>query len=107
MKSHDAVTHANPRALPCAAADTRRTAHTYCEPNMAVPSMKQTESLMTAEELERLDLAGKSAELIRGHLAVREPPVMRLGAATIGIERSIEGENVLPGFSCPLREILG
>ena len=37
----------------------------------------QTESrtgLMTAEELERLDLPGKSTELVRGHLIVREPP---------------------------------
>jgi Uma2 family endonuclease len=41
--------------------------------------MKHTEHLMTAEELERLDLPGKSTELIRGHLVVREPPGTRHG----------------------------
>ena len=30
--------------------------------------------IMTAEELERLDLPGKSTELVRGRLVVREPP---------------------------------
>jgi Uma2 family endonuclease len=30
--------------------------------------------LMTAEELERFDLPGKSTELVRGRLIVREPP---------------------------------
>ena len=42
--------------------------------------MKHTESLMTAEVLERLDLPGKSTELIRGRLIVREPPGTRHGA---------------------------
>ena len=52
---------------------------------MAVPSVKQTQNLTTAEELERLDLPGKSTELIRGHLVVREPPGTRHGiiAATL------------------------
>lgn len=52
---------------------------------MAVPSMKHTENLMTAEELEHLDIPGKSTELIRGHLVVREPPGTRHGiiAATL------------------------
>lgn len=40
--------------------------------------MKQT-GLMTAEELERLDLPGKATELIRGQLIVREPPGTRHG----------------------------
>jgi Uma2 family endonuclease len=35
--------------------------------------------LMTAEELERLDLPGKTTELIRGQLIVREPPGTRHG----------------------------
>ena len=30
--------------------------------------------LMTAEELEQVDIPGKATELIRGHLVVREPP---------------------------------
>jgi len=35
--------------------------------------VKQT-GLMTAEELERLDMPGKVTELVRGRLIVREPP---------------------------------
>lgn len=31
-------------------------------------------SLMNAEELERLSIPGKTFELVRGHLIVREPP---------------------------------
>lgn len=38
----------------------------------AMPS--ETSELMTAEELERLDLPGKSTELVRGRLVVHEPP---------------------------------
>ncbi|MGH7636213.1 MAG: Uma2 family endonuclease [Gemmatimonadaceae bacterium] len=34
----------------------------------------ETRELMTAEELERFDLPGKSTELVRGRLIVREPP---------------------------------
>ena len=34
----------------------------------------ETTALMTAEELERFDLPGKSTELVRGRLIVREPP---------------------------------
>ena len=34
----------------------------------------QTSSLMTADDLLRVDLPGKWTELIRGHLVVREPP---------------------------------
>jgi Uma2 family endonuclease len=45
---------------------------------MAMPSVKQT-GLMTAEELERLDIPGKVTELIRGQLIVREPPGTRHG----------------------------
>lgn len=53
---------------------------------MAVPFVKQT-MLMTAEELERLDIPGKVTELIRGQLIVREPPGTRHGmiAATLCI----------------------
>lgn len=39
-------------------------------------------SLMTAEELERLSLPGKSTELVRGHLIVREPPGTWHGAVS-------------------------
>jgi Uma2 family endonuclease len=35
---------------------------------------EQDSSVMTADELERLDLPGKSTELVRGRLIVREPP---------------------------------
>ena len=51
---------------------------------MAVRAMKQAE-LMTAEELEQLDIPGKVTELIRGQLIVREPPGTRHGmiAATL------------------------
>ena len=47
--------------------------------------MKQT-GLMTAEELERLEIPGKVTELIRGQLIVREPPGTRQGriAMTLG-----------------------
>lgn len=50
---------------------------------MAVPSMKH--GLMTAAELERVDIPGKVTELIRGQLIVREPPGTRHGmiAATL------------------------
>ena len=34
----------------------------------------ETREFMTAEELEQFDLPGKSAELLRGRLIVREPP---------------------------------
>ena len=34
----------------------------------------ETRELMTAEELERFDLPGKSTELVRGRRIVREPP---------------------------------
>jgi hypothetical protein len=36
--------------------------------------MESASGLMTAEELERVDIAGKSTELVRGRLIVREPP---------------------------------
>jgi Uma2 family endonuclease len=36
--------------------------------------MESAPGLMTAEELERVDIAGKSTELVRGRLIVREPP---------------------------------
>ena len=51
---------------------------------MAMPAQSIPE-LMTAEELEHLRLPGKSAELDRGRLLVREPPGTRHGriAATL------------------------
>ena len=41
--------------------------------SVVVPSEMRV-GLMTAEELERFDLPGKSTELVRGRLIVREPP---------------------------------
>lgn len=51
---------------------------------MAMPAQSIPE-LMTAEELEHLHLPGKSTELVRGRLLVREPPGTRHGriAATL------------------------
>jgi Uma2 family endonuclease len=46
---------------------------------MAMPA-ETTPHLITAEELLGLYLPGKSAELVRGHLVVREPPSPRHGA---------------------------
>lgn len=40
---------------------------------MVMPA-QELSHLMTAEEILTLDLPGKSAELVRGHLVVREPP---------------------------------
>src|SRR5688572_23891813 len=40
----------------------------------AVMQMEADAGLMSAEELERLDIPGKSTELVRGRLIVREPP---------------------------------
>ena len=39
-----------------------------------IDGVGDTRELMTAEELLRLDLPGKSTELVRGKLVVREPP---------------------------------
>jgi Uma2 family endonuclease len=36
--------------------------------------IEATPGLMTAEELERIVVSGKSTELVRGHLVVHEPP---------------------------------
>lgn len=41
---------------------------------------RSTSLVMTADELGRLDLPGKSAELVRGRLVVREPPGTYHGA---------------------------
>lgn len=51
---------------------------------MAMPAQSIPE-LMTAEELAHLNLPGKSTELVRGRLQVREPPGTRHGriAATL------------------------
>jgi len=51
---------------------------------MAMPAQSIPE-LMTAEELEHVHLPGKSTELVRGRLLVREPPGTRHGriAATL------------------------
>lgn len=54
--------------------------------------------LMTAEELLRNDIPHKSTELVRGVLVVREPPGAQSG--------TLDGEDVLPGFTCQLSDIL-
>lgn len=41
---------------------------------MGMPAADSTQPLMTAEEVERLDLPGKQFELVRGRLVIREPP---------------------------------
>ena len=45
---------------------------------MAMPADSMAH-LLTAEELLRSDVPGKSTELVRGHLVVREPPSTRHG----------------------------
>jgi len=46
---------------------------------MAMPAQSISQ-LVTAEELPRLHVPGKTEELVRGHLVVREPPGTRHGA---------------------------
>jgi Uma2 family endonuclease len=46
---------------------------------MAMPAESMAH-LLTAEELERVDIPGKSTELVRGRLLVREPPSTRHGS---------------------------
>src|SRR5256885_7799347 len=41
---------------------------------LGVASGAMMSDIMTAEELERVDIPGKSTELVRGRLVVREPP---------------------------------
>ncbi len=51
--------------------------------------------LLTAEEVERISLPGKQVELVRGHLAVREPPGTRHGAIAAKLAYYL-GEFVYP-----------
>jgi hypothetical protein len=84
--------------------------------------MTAAQKLMTAEELARTSVPGKVLELVRGHLVVREPPSTLHGAvaANLTVELgafvrnkrlglvfaqdngALDGEDVVPGFSCPL-----
>jgi hypothetical protein len=57
-----------------------------------VPNMS---ALMTADQLMHVNIPGKQVELVRGVLVVREPPGIPL-----------DGEDVVPGFSCDLGAIL-
>ncbi|HEY9516242.1 MAG TPA: Uma2 family endonuclease [Gemmatimonadaceae bacterium] len=41
---------------------------------MSMPHADASQDMMTADELERVSIPGKSTELIRGRLIVREPP---------------------------------
>jgi len=81
---------------------------------------------MTAEELLHTSIPDKRVELIRGVLVVREPAGYRHGRVSMNLpERRVarvyrqdgtathlaesgmlEGEDVLPGFSCTLPSIL-
>ena len=80
-------------------------------------------ALMTADELERLPETGKRTELVRGHLVVREPPEFRHGDIVANLTfifnsfvrprnlgrvlaEPLNGEDVLPGFTCVLSEVL-
>jgi Uma2 family endonuclease len=53
---------------------------------MSMPNVHATPGVMTAAELERVSIPGKSTELIRGRLIVNEPPGTNHGrvAATLG-----------------------
>ena len=86
--------------------------------------------LMTADELLTLDLPGKSTELVRGRLVVREPPGTHHGrvqsnlnvlidparqvahvyrsdgsVTAIASDGQLDGEGVVPGFSCAIAEL--
>src|SRR5437762_2858326 len=98
-------------------------------------------AMQTAQDLLRFREPGKTAELVRGVLIVREPPAtghgaraarltVRVGAfvrlvwvldqkrgdariyradgtiSTVEPDGELNGEDVLPGFRCPLRDIL-
>ncbi len=65
-------------------------------------------SSMTAAQLERLSLPDKQVELMRGRLIVREPPGSWHGRtlSLLDGDATLDGEDVLPGFGCPLRDIL-
>jgi hypothetical protein len=59
-------------------------------------------TLMTADELLRLNLPNKRTELVRGRLIVREPA----GQSLLEEADAFAGERVLPGLALPLRELL-
>lgn len=64
--------------------------------------------LMTADELLRLNLPDKRTELIRGRLHVREPGrVYRADGSEslLSASDSLDGEDLLPGFRCPLADL--
>jgi Uma2 family endonuclease len=48
-------------------------------------NMTATERMMTADELARTSIPGKTLELIRGRLVVREPPGTRHGAVSANL----------------------
>jgi len=88
--------------------------------------------VQTAEDLLNFREPGKTAELVRGALIVREPPstshVARCwctlvwvidplhrhasiyradgSISIVGPAEDLQGEEIIPGFRCPLREIL-
>jgi hypothetical protein len=53
--------------------------------------------LVTAEELLGISIPGTSTELVRGALVVRELP---------SADGFLDGEDMLPGFSCALAEVV-
>jgi hypothetical protein len=75
--------------------------------------------LVTAEGLPGISIPGKSFELVRGVLVVREPPSTRHGRVAawaavyrengdvtiVGPDDRLDGEDVLPGFHCALAEV--
>ncbi len=66
------------------------------------------EKTMTADELIRTSIPGKQLELVRGRLVVREAHIFRADGrvAVIAEDGALDGEDVLPGFSCALRAVL-
>src|SRR5205809_847899 len=90
------------------------------------PLMSPPPPLMTADELLRTHVPHKRTELVRGVLVVREPAGSRHGLVrgrdperrvarvdrddgsetVVTPEGALEGEDVLPGFSCSLVSIL-
>lgn len=80
-------------------------------------------ALLTADDLERLNLPNKRTELVRGALIVlsagcrlvwvvdparRSERVHRANGAVLPLTDAdaFDGEDVVPGFSCPVEDLL-
>ena len=100
------------------------------EPAYVLDMPPPPQALMTANELLHVRIPEKRAELVRGKLVVREPAGLRHGRVArcvwvvdptarvarvyrddgseqiLTADQTLDGEDVVPGFSCGLGEIL-